>query len=59
MTIRVRDRARPNDASRDIDLGPHTGTVEPLRAKLARLPIDEAIAETWRRGHPITLSRSR
>lgn len=38
------------------DFGP--AHAEPT-SKLARLPIDEAIAETWRRGHPIRLVRGK
>ena len=55
MTIRVRDKARPGDASRDIDLGPHTGTVVRL-SKIARLPIDEAIVYSATHGHYIRAS---
>jgi hypothetical protein len=48
----------PGKQTTFVDLGP-CPTVERLPSKLARLPIDEAIAETWRRGHPIRLSRPR
>lgn len=53
MVLRVRDKARPGDTSRDRDLGPHTGTVEQLPYRVMRLPIDEAIVYSATKGHPI------
>lgn len=57
MIDRVRSKARPGDNSQDIKHGPHEGIVSPLPLKLMRLPLDEAIAEAARRGHPIKVSR--
>lgn len=48
MTIRVR---HPNTPARDIDLGPGRGQRTPTKAM--RHEIDEAIAISWVRGHPI------
>ncbi|MGA0060618.1 MAG: hypothetical protein ACO3RU_13625 [Planctomycetota bacterium] len=57
MTIRVRSRTRPGDTTKDIDLGPHAGTVEQLPYRVMRLPIDEAIVYSATKGHPIRVSR--